>query len=50
MPCLGATLVLLTPWTLPRLVLFPPVVLIFLAAFQESYRSTEARNDRMTLR
>jgi hypothetical protein len=32
--CLGAALVVLTPWTLPRLVLFPPVVVIFLVAFE----------------
>ncbi|HEV8235464.1 MAG TPA: hypothetical protein VGP84_12740 [Gemmatimonadaceae bacterium] len=31
---LGGALAVLTPWTLPRLSLFPPVVLIFLAAFE----------------
>jgi hypothetical protein len=32
--CLGVALTLLTPWTLPRLSLFPPVVLIFIAALE----------------
>lgn len=36
--CLGVTLVLLTPWTLPRLVLFPPVVLIFITAFEAAWQ------------
>ena len=34
----GAALVVLTPWTLPRLVLFPVVVVIFLAAFEALWR------------
>jgi len=31
---LGGALAVLTPWTLPRLSLFPPVVLTFLVAFE----------------
>jgi len=31
---LVGALAVLTPWTLPRLSLFPPVVLIFIAAFE----------------
>ena len=34
MLCLGAALLVLTPWTLPRLVLFPAVVVAFLAGFE----------------
>jgi hypothetical protein len=32
--CLALALVVLTPWTVPRLVLFPPVVLGFLIVFE----------------
>src|SRR5207302_4626130 len=35
--CLGAALVVLTPWTRPRLLLFPPVVVAFVAAFEARY-------------
>lgn len=37
----GIALVLLTPWTLSRLVLFPPVVLAFLAAFETIWSRME---------
>jgi hypothetical protein len=36
--CLGVTLVLLTPLTVPRLALFPPVVLMFIAGFEAAWQ------------
>jgi predicted tellurium resistance membrane protein TerC len=36
--CVGVALVLLTPWTVPRLVLFPPIVIVFLGAFEAGRR------------
>jgi hypothetical protein len=37
-PCLAVMLILLTPWTVPRLVVFPPVVLCYLIAFESGWR------------
>ena len=41
---LAIALVLLTPWTLPRLVLFPPVVLAWLAALEATRRRRSVRD------
>ena len=40
---LGVTLLLLTPWSVPRLALFPPLVLAFLAAFELAWRRWRQR-------
>ena len=42
---LAIALVLLTPWTLPRLALFPPVVLGYLAALERARRGRDAREE-----